>query len=61
LPLHIHENSEQSLESVINDCDIDSDFNTKQRLSAIVLEANKVPVTEVDDRHTVQVLGTRHM
>jgi len=55
LPLHIHEDNEQKLKSVIDDCDIDFDYNSKCKLSTMVLETNKAPVAEIDDGHCVQV------
>jgi len=55
LPLHVREDSERDLESVIEESHIDFGNDNKQKLKSIVLGIINTSVPLIDDGHAVQV------
>jgi len=55
LPAHVLEDTERDLESVIEECHVDFDYETKQKLKSIVLDVNNTSVFLIDDGHAVRV------
>jgi len=55
LPLHVLEDTEHDIESVIEETNIDFGYETKQKLKSIVLDVNNTSVPQIDDGHAVQV------
>jgi len=55
LPLHVLEDSERDLESVIEESQIDFGYENKEKLKSIVLDVNKTDVPLKDDGHAVHV------
>jgi len=55
LPLHVIEDFEYNLESIIDDCETDFDFDTKQKLKSTIQDVNNTSVPLVDDGHAVHV------
>jgi len=55
LPLHVSEDAENDLKTIISDSHIDFDRDAKDKLKAIVLENNNASLPETDDGYTVRV------
>jgi len=55
LPLHVLEDSERDLGSVIEECNIDFGYENKEKLKSVVLDVNSTSVPLIDDGHAVQV------